>query len=316
MLDAIKLHNVSKDYPGIRALDGISFAVKQGSVHGFLGPNGAGKSTTMKIITGLLQQTDGQVEVLGLDVSKNHKALRSQMGFLAEGPPLYSNMTTSDFLKFMGKIHGLSGKFLRSSTQSIIEKCGLQQVEKRLIGNLSKGYKQRVGLAQALIHRPKLVLLDEPTAGLDPSAIVEIRKLIVDLRGEHTILLSSHQLHEVGLVCSDITIINQGKITQSGPIDEVQNNFQTKQVIRAYVKNWDEQLSNEIYEVFNCENLEIMEKDNNYELMFCSKSTEDLRSQLSEYLIQKDCGLLSFSEERVNLEDIFQKVTDMECQVT
>jgi len=184
---------IGKEYPGRVALSDVSFKVKKGSIHGFLGPNGAGKTTTMKILNGLVVPTTGQFEISG------------SIGFLPENPPLYGNMTVDEYLSFVFSIYekntSLRSNEIQKRIDSVKEKCGLMNVSNRLIENLSKGYKQRVGIAQALVHSPEIIILDEPTVGLDPVAIVEIRNLIQSLKGSHTILFSSHQLHEVELLC-------------------------------------------------------------------------------------------------------------------
>lgn len=294
--DAIVLENVTKEYPGVKALKGISFAVKKGSVHAFLGPNGAGKSTTMKIITGLIPASSGRVEV------------SDRIGFLPENPPLYTNMKVRDYLEFVGKIQTLS-KTHKADVSGILQKCSLEHVAERLIGNLSKGYKQRVGIAQALVFSPSIIILDEPTVGLDPKAIAEIRELILELKKDHTILLSTHQLHEASLICSDVTIINDGIILKSGSLEEVQRSFQTTQLVRAKVRHWDENVKKKFLDSFSLSEIEVREKDQVYELKFVSSDKKDLREDLVQKLVTEQCRLLEFTQERVDLEEIFKMVT-------
>ena len=205
-VSAIEIKNLSKNYPGRVALNDISFSVKKGSVHGFLGPNGAGKSTTMKILSGLIPESSGEFKVNG------------KVGFLPEHPPVYPNMSVEDYLTFVLKIYSpekSTNHIAQNSVADVMEKTGLTDVKERLIGNLSKGYQQRVGIAQALVHSPEIIILDEPTVGLDPVAISDIRDLINKLKKDHTILFSTHQLHDVELLCSEITLINHGRIVVS-----------------------------------------------------------------------------------------------------
>lgn len=294
--DAIILENVSKEYPGVQALKGISFRVKKGSVHAFLGPNGAGKSTTMKIITGLIPASRGRVEV------------SARVGFLPENPPLYTNMKVRDYLEFVGKIQTLSGTH-QSSVDQILEKCSLTHVSQRIIGNLSKGYKQRVGIAQALVFSPDIIILDEPTVGLDPKAIAEIRELILELKKDHTILLSTHQLHEASLICSDVTIINDGRILTSGSLEQVQKSFHSTQTLKAKVLSWSEQMKKEFLADFSLSEIESVQQGDIVDLKFISNDKKDLREDLLAKLVQKNCRPLEMREEKADLEEIFKMVT-------
>lgn len=307
-MNTISISNVTKKYPGITALDAISFEVKKGSIHGFLGPNGAGKSTTMNIITGLIPPSSGTVKVFGLDVKSDLSEVKKLIGFLPENPPLYMNMTVENYLKFVARIHKVKPSLKHIS--HIMDKCGLLEVKKRLVGHLSKGFKQRVGIAQALVYNPKIIILDEPTVGLDPNSISEIRELILSLQEEHTILLSTHQLHEASLMCSDITIINNGKVVESGPVEKVREKFQTNQVISFEVEKWDDNLTKKIMTKYDCKKIDVSKKDNRFDLRFYSSSKDDLRSSVSKFLISNDCSLLSFAEEKLDLEDIFIKALE------
>lgn len=294
--DAIILENVSKEYPGVQALKGISFRVRKGSVHAFLGPNGAGKSTTMKIITGLIPASSGRVEV------------SARVGFLPENPPLYTNMKVRDYLEFVGKIQTLSG-IHQFSVDQILEKCSLTHVSQRIIGNLSKGYKQRVGIAQALVFSPDIIILDEPTVGLDPKAIAEIRELILELKKDHTILLSTHQLHEASLICSDVTIINDGRILTSGSLEQVQKSFHSTQTLKAKVLSWSEQIKKDFLADFSLSDIEAVQEEQVTHLKFISNDKKDLREELLAKLVQKNCRPLEMREEKVDLEEIFKMVT-------
>lgn len=298
---AIDVKNLKKSFSGSNVLKEISFSVKKGTIHGFLGPNGAGKTTTMKIIVGLLPPSEGEVKVDG------------RVGFLPENPPLYNNMIVKDFLKFVAEIHFVPKKLIQKRIEVVSKKCGISSIQKRLIGNLSKGYRQRVGIAQALIFDPEVVVLDEPTVGLDPSSIIEIRDLIQGLKNDHTILFSSHQLHEVELLCSDITIINQGKILKSGPISEIRKSYQNRQIIHAVVSNWKGgEAGSElkmVQEFLPCKKLEILPNGKETELKFILDSAQDLRSRVGKYLFDKNCDLLSLKEEKLDIEEIFKLAT-------
>jgi ABC-2 type transport system ATP-binding protein len=311
---AIILDKISKSWPGVLALDEISFQVKKGTIHGFLGPNGAGKSTTMNIISGLLPPTSGEVKVLGQNVQGLQNETQKFIGFLPEHPPLYLTMKVRDYLEFVTKINLRKQDYknfdVNKCVQEIIERCSLQKVEGRLIGNLSKGFRQRAAIAAALVTNPEIVILDEPTVGLDPVSIIEIRELILSLRERHTILLSTHILHEVSLLCSDITIINNGRILSSGPIEEIKKTFTLGRVLKTEVETWSDDKKDYFFNQFNIDSLDINKKSNSVELTFYLKDMEDIRTRLSSDLINMDCGLLAFSEEKIDIESFFKKITE------
>ena len=217
----IRAQGLGKEYGGFRALHEVSFEVAAQEVVGFLGPNGAGKSTTMRILTTFLPPTEGSASVAGFDVVKEAAEVRKRIGYLPETPPLYLELTVREYLVFVAKIKGLKGKILKERLESTLVSCGLTQVRDRICGQLSKGYKQRVGLAQAILHNPEVIILDEPTSGLDPEQILEIRKLIRELREKHTVLLSTHILSEVIETCSRVIIISQGRTILQGELAEL-----------------------------------------------------------------------------------------------
>lgn len=304
---AIELKNVVKEYPGIVALGGVDLEVKKGSIHGFLGPNGAGKSTTMSIIAGLIPPTSGEVRVSGIDALKDQKALRSMIGILPETPPLYMNMLVRDYLQFCQKIN-LKREEASENVDEIIEKCGLGEVAGRLIGNLSKGYKQRVGVAQALVYGADTIILDEPTIGLDPNAISEMRSLILELKKEHTILLSTHQLHEVARICDEITIINKGKILKTGTLVEVQSEFSSVKTYEFIHQNFSEDIKKYLISkdyVSGVDTLNIQEDQKTVRIHI--NSNLDHRAELLSYL-SREGGLLEFWERKLELEEIFKQV--------
>lgn len=319
----IEFKDVVKEYPGIRALKGISFSVRRGRVHGFLGPNGAGKSTAMNILAGLIPPSQGDVFVFGKSVKSHPLEARESIGFLPESPPLYDSMRVRDYLEFVANIHSIRTKRivkLSAQVNSVIEKCGLEKVETRLVGNLSKGYRQRVGIAQAIVFDPSLIIFDEPTNGLDPDAIVEIRRLIQELGRERTVLLSSHILPEVELMCDDITIIRDGEISRTGTLSEIQQSFQKGKVIKAEVEKWNDELQSELAKHFGAQRIETSQNERSISLSVHLSGddqsredrAQDLRSQVSRFLVEKDCGLLFFEEDRPHLEDIFHFTTQKE----
>lgn len=295
---AIDIKNLTKTYPGRVALSDISFSVKKGSVHGFLGPNGAGKSTTMKILCGLIRESSGEFNLSG------------KVGFLPEHPPVYPNMSVQDFLEFVFSIYAPSSLNKKNAVLDVMEKTGLTQVSDRLIGNLSKGFQQRVGIAQALVHSPEIIILDEPTVGLDPVAIADIRALINILKKDHTILFSTHQLHDVELLCSDITLINHGKIVVSGALETILEGLKTRLTISARVLHFSESDKQNMLKCFKIETLEYSydEEKKNTLLKIVAIAPEIMKKDLTRFLAVESIGLLEFSEERLDLEELFKQM--------
>ena len=217
----IEVENLTKDYGSHRGIDGLTFSAGKGEVMGFLGPNGAGKTTTMRILTCFFPATSGRATVAGYDCFEDSFEVRKRIGYLPENVPLYKDMVVKEYLSFVAGIKGVEAKEVSKSVIHTMGECGLEAVSGRVIGELSKGYRQRVGLAQALVNDPKILILDEPTNGLDPSQIKEIRKLITNLAGQRTVILSSHILPEVSMVCKNIVIINEGKLVATGTPDDL-----------------------------------------------------------------------------------------------
>ena len=217
----IKVEGLTKRYGDVTAVEDISFQVKKGEIVGFLGPNGAGKTTTMRIITGFLPSTDGTVTVSGFDIFEQPMEVKRRIGYLPEHPPVYGDMTVEGYLKFVAKIRGVPRSGRAEAMDRVISHCGLKEARNTIIGKLSKGYKQRVGLAQAMIHDPEVLILDEPTIGLDPKQIIEIRELIKSLAGEQTIILSTHILPEVTMICQRCLIIDRGRIVADDSMENL-----------------------------------------------------------------------------------------------
>jgi len=215
----IKVEGLTKRYDDVTAIEDLSFQVEKGEIVGFLGPNGAGKTTTMRIITGFLSSTDGTVSVSGQDIFEKPMEVKKRIGYLPEQPPLYADMTVAGYLKFVAKIKGVPRSARADAIDRMVERCGLKDVRKKIIGKLSKGYRQRVGLAQAMIHDPQVLILDEPTIGLDPKQIIEIRELVKSLAGDQTIILSTHILPEVTMICQRCLIIDRGRIVADDSLE-------------------------------------------------------------------------------------------------
>jgi len=231
----IEVRQLTKRYGDLVAIQDVSFTAETGQILGFLGPNGAGKTTTMRIITGYMPATSGTVKVAGYDVFEQSYEVRRRIGYLPETPPLYNDMTVLAYLEFVGRIKGMANAELRPAIERVVERCGLQGVTRRVLGHLSKGYRQRVGLAQALINDPAVLVLDEPTIGLDPGQIIEIRALIRELAGARTVILSTHILPEVTQLCQKVVIINEGRIAVEAMLDELTRGSSLEEVFLAYI---------------------------------------------------------------------------------
>ena len=231
----ISVKNLSKRYARTTAVDQISFEVEKGQIVGFLGPNGAGKTTTMRMLTCFLPPSSGVATVAGFDVLEAPLEVKKRIGYLPETPPLYYEMRTSEYLTFVGRLKGLSGQELRQRVDAVAERCAVADVKNKLLGKLSKGYRQRVGLAQAIIHNPDVLILDEPTAGLDPKQINETRDLIKSLAGDHTIILSTHILPEVEQTCERVIIINKGKLVATDSVNNLQSRARGAELVLVEV---------------------------------------------------------------------------------
>ncbi len=303
---AIHLKDVTKVYPGVTALDNINLQVKKGTIHGFIGPNGAGKSTTMKIIAGLIPPTSGFVEVDGIEALKNPSEVSGRIGLLPEQPPLYLGMRVEDYLRFSQEINGAQEEG-QALLEKIIERCRLQDVRKRLIGNLSKGFKQRVAMAQALVYGADIIILDEPTVGLDPNAIVDVRDLIHELKKEHTILLSTHQLHEVARICDEVTIIDKGKILRTGPLEVIQSEFSAFKTYEVLVKSLSQTLKDSLRAKSFIQGLDILDHPEGKLLRIRVQGEDDIRGTLARD-IANECSLLEFRERKMELEEVFREV--------
>ncbi|HLW56877.1 MAG TPA: ABC transporter ATP-binding protein [Bacteriovoracaceae bacterium] len=296
--------SVSKEYPGRMAVKNASFAVTAGSIHGFLGPNGAGKSTTMKMIAGLLPVSSGQIELFGKPIEK--QKISELIGMLPENPPLYFDMTVRNYIEYVARLH--QQKDIKNRVEKIIADLSLEDVADRLIGNLSKGYKQRVGLAQALVYDAPFIILDEPTNGLDPQSVVELREFIKKLAEQKTILFSSHILSEVEQLCDEITIIHQGEVKASGPIKEIQKMFKQGLVLTVGVPSGQKLPDLSPFGEVQTELLSQNAGEDIYQLIFSNE--KDIRGELGRYFYSKGIDLLTLSLDSPELEDIFLQMTE------
>jgi ABC-2 type transport system ATP-binding protein len=309
-MNTIIVDKITKLYGGKPVVDSLSFNVGKGSIHGFLGPNGAGKTTTMKIISGVIPPSSGNVYVNGANVQENLIKIKKNLGVLLETPPLYKDLEVREFLKYVCKLHCVPKALLKDYVDYAIKKLDLTTVESRLIGNLSRGYKQRVGVAQAIVYKPQIIILDEPTVGLDPNSVIEMRELIKEIGKEHTVLLSSHLLHEISLICDQVTIINEGLLQASGTMEEIADKIKQNDRINLKLKKWDASSETEIRNFDFVKELKVETLKDNYEVLISLNSLADHREDISNFVFQKQLGLLEMYQEKINLEKIFLKVTE------
>ena len=297
---SIKVKKLSKVYGTQKALIEVSFEINKGEIVGFLGPNGAGKSTLMKILTGYIPQTNGDAKICNLDINENSIETRSRIGYLPEHNPLYLDMYVKEYLEFVANIYNVNHKYI----DEMIKKTGLLKEQHKLIGSLSKGYRQRVGLAQALIHNPEVLILDEPTTGLDPNQLIEIRSLIKEVGREKTVLLSTHIMQEVEAICDRVIIINKGQIVANKTIVELQKSKGNRKLITIEFDKKAEK--KELMKIGNV--LEVRElKGNKHQILFDSKF--DLRPALFEFAVNNKLTVLQMNMEEQKLESIFQELT-------
>ncbi len=314
----IRAENLTKRYGRHVAIDRLNFTIERGEVLGFLGPNGAGKSTTMNIITGYLSATDGRVLVDDLDVLEHPNKVKSKIGYLPELPPLYLDMTIIDYLKFVGELKKVDKKELTSSLERITSVVKIDDVKGRLIKNLSKGYRQRVGLAQALVGNPEILILDEPTIGLDPKQIIEIRNLIKSLREDHTIVLSSHVLPEVSAVCERVLIINDGRIVASDTVENLSKGLIGGNKLSLRVLGPGAKVEKALRSVDGVQSVETnaSPEENAVDVVVEAGSDRDIRSDVFSAMSKSGYPILLMRPVDLTLEDIFLRVTKSEAEVS
>lgn len=305
----IKLENLTKIYDYQKAVDNISFEVKTGEILGFLGPNGAGKTTTMKAITCYLSPDSGDIKVGGLSVLQNPSAVKKNIGYLPENNPLYADMAVIDYLKFAAELQNVPKEKIKDRLWEMIQVCGLKNEKHKKIRELSKGYKQRVGLAQAMIHDPKILILDEPTTGLDPNQIVEIRELIRRIGREKTVILSSHILAEVEATCDRIIIINKGKIVADGTSEELRKQAQGDEILKIQIKDGE---VNEIFRALqSIESVALVDLVNSEQQLFEVQSLKGMKSAKNIFSLCASSGwyIGQLTPVETKLEDVFREVT-------
>lgn len=301
----IEVSHLSKSYGERQAISDLSFNIDKGEVVGFLGPNGAGKSTTMKIITGFMAPSSGQAKICGFDVFENPIEVKKRVGYLPEVPPLYTDMLVHEYLRYVAELKQVPSSKIKSLVEHSLKKTQLTDVSQRLIRNLSKGFKQRVGIAQALVSDPEVLVLDEPTVGLDPKQVAEIRDLIKELKGEHTIILSTHILPEVQATCSKVIIIHEGKIVAQNSIEQIEK--MNKGHILLTVKTRKPHLLTELFNKIEGVQEVEMVTDQHYRLKLIEQ--DEIIEQVAAEVIRSGVGLLELSPTRTNLEDVFLKLT-------
>lgn len=299
---SIRITNLTKIYGTQKAVDAISFQVGEGEIVGFLGPNGAGKSTTMKIATGLVPPTEGKVEVAGMDVVNQPLEVKQIIGYLPEHNPLYLDMYVHEYLRFIGKLYGMKGSSLTKRIATMIDMCGLALEQNKKIEMLSKGYRQRVGLAQALIHDPAVLILDEPTTGLDPNQILEIRKLIKEISRNKTVLFSTHIMQEVSALCDRVIVINKGKIAADDTLSALLQH-QTTVLLVEFEGTVDESL------LAGIEGVERVTRLAGSTFKIQVQSGTDVRPAIFRFAADKNLSLLGLKQEESSLENIFRELT-------
>ncbi len=308
----IEVKNVTKKYGTTIAVDNISFTVNDGEVVGFLGPNGAGKSTTMNMITGFIEPTKGQIIINGNDISKKPRKAKKEIGYMPENVPLYYELTTKEFISYMAELKMVKRNERKQKVEEVIKEMGLEEVKNKLIRNLSRGYKQRVSLAGALIGSPDVIILDEPTVGLDPKQITEIRNLIKELGKKHTVILSTHILSEVSQICEKVIIINKGKIIAVDTPENLERMTKEQNGISLIVedpKNKMDKLKDKIKEIQNIEFIKDNE-DGTKQYIITTNSDIDLRKKLFEILPKEEIVIFELKKTETTLEDAFIKLID------
>ena len=301
----IEVHQLCKSYGERKAISNLSFKIEKGDVVGFLGPNGAGKSTTMKIITGFMAPSSGEARICGYDVFENPVEVKKRIGYLPEVPPLYTDMKVVDYLRFVAHLKQVDPTKIKGLVERALLKTQLKDVRDRLIQNLSKGFKQRVGIAQALVSDPEVLVLDEPTVGLDPKQVAEIRDLIKELRGEHTIILSTHILPEVQATCNKVIIIHKGIIVAQDTIDQLEKLNKGSVFLSVKTKK-PSQLSHSLK---NFSGVMATEKISDFHFKVQLSEDENLIEKVAAEVIKSGSGLMELMPTRANLEDVFLKLT-------
>ena len=306
----IKVKQLTKNYNDVKAVRSIDFNINHGEVVGFLGANGAGKSTTLKILSGYITPTSGDVLIDGLDIKEHSFEIRKIIGYLPESNPLYIDQTVYDLLKFTATIRNITGNDFKNSFDKVVIQCGLKEVVHKYIGELSKGYKQRVGLACAIIHSPKILILDEPVTGLDPNQIVEVRQLIKNLGKEKLVLMSSHILQEIEATVDRIMIIDRGKIVADGSTKSLLKSYAGKIKLKLNVLGASENSINKLKEQLDLKILKIKSNKSGHFIDIEYSQRKDPREKIFNFAVKNKWAIIEMSSERANLETIFRKLTN------
>lgn len=310
----IEVKNVTKKYGNFTAVDNITFTVKDGEVVGLLGQNGAGKSTTMNMITGFIEPTEGNIVINGFDIMKKPLKAKKQIGYMPENVPLYTELTVKEFVTYMAELKLVERKIRKQEVENVIKETGLQEVENKLIRNLSRGYKQRVSMAGALVGNPEVLILDEPTVGLDPKQIIEIRNLIKNLGKKHTVILSSHILSEISQICEKVVILNKGKIVAIDTPENLEEKTKEQNILYVTVEDKEEKMPNLKEKIKDIEKLEMVKdnEDGTKQYKIISKSEKDVRKLLFEILPKEEITIFELKKAETSLEDAFIKLIDKE----
>ena len=308
----IEVKNVTKKYGNFTAVDNITFNVKDGEVVGLLGQNGAGKSTTMNMITGFIEPTEGTIIVNGFDIMKKSLKAKKQIGYMPENVPLYPELTVKEFVSYMAELKLVGRKERKQEVENVIKETGLEEVKNKLIRNLSRGYKQRVSMAGALVGNPEVLILDEPTVGLDPKQIIEIRNLIKNLGKKHTVILSSHILSEISQICERVVILNKGKIVAIDTLENLEEKTKEQNVLFVTVEDKEEKMSSLKEKITDIEKLEMIKdnEDGTKQYKIVSKSEKDIRKALFDTLPKEGITIFELKKAETSLEDAFIKLVD------
>ncbi len=308
----IQVEKLTKRYANTLAVDELSFEVKDGEILGFLGPNGAGKTTTMRILTGFMPATSGEARVADLDVFKQSYEVRKVLGYLPENVPLYSDMRVDEYLRYRAKVKEVPRGERANRVESALERCAVKDVKRKLIGHLSKGYRQRVGLASCLLHNPKILILDEPTIGLDPTQIRAARALIQSLGGDHTILLSTHILPEVEMLCKRVIIINKGRVADQGTPEELMQKMRGGTRLHAEVRGAKDRIQSALARIASLRSVTWSESNGVQDFTVETEPGRDLREEISAAIVSAGGVIREFRRETLTLEDIFVRITTQE----
>lgn len=310
----IEVTNLVKRYGDHTAVDHLSFQIEKGKIYGFLGPNGAGKSTTMNMITGYIASTEGKVIIDGHDILEEPEEAKKCIGYLPEQPPLYFDMTVLEYMKFAADLKKIPRKERESMIEEVMDMVKITDMKNRLIKNLSKGYRQRVGLAQAILGYPEVIILDEPTVGLDPKQIIEIRSLIKELKKKHTVILSSHILSEVSAVCDYVLIISHGRLVASDTPDNLSRLAEGSNTLNMLIKGEKELIENGLKEIDKVKETELgfNEEEGVWNVSVSTEEQEDIREEVFLKMAELHCPILEMKSKKVSLEEIFLELTESE----